>query len=204
MSRMLLRSVKKQGKCGSKFMYPLIKRDCHYLGLYGSHFAQEIQGNTAHAPYCHLSAVWLHHIFRYYLINGMVFGKKKLLNDKCVFWFFLLNLFETFLVRRIQRDIATNVKSLYVKYPLFLWGFNESWIFSKIFGKKAQIFNFTKILQVGAELFRADGQTDRQMDERTDGHADMTMVIVSFRNFANTPKSILLYFFTKSRHSVVV
>ena len=34
-------------------------------------------------PYCHLSPPWLHHVFRHYLTNGMIFGK-KLLNTKCV------------------------------------------------------------------------------------------------------------------------
>ena len=38
----------------------------------------------AHAPYFHLWPLWLHHIFRHYLINGTIFGK-KLLNIKCVF-----------------------------------------------------------------------------------------------------------------------
>jgi hypothetical protein len=37
-----------------------------------------------------------------------------------------------------------------------------------------------KIRPVGAELFRADGQTDRQ--------TDMTKRIVAFRNFANAPE----------------
>jgi hypothetical protein len=37
-------------------------------------------------PYCHLRPLWLHHIFRHYLINGTIFGK-KVLNIKCVFWF---------------------------------------------------------------------------------------------------------------------
>ena len=36
-------------------------------------------------PYCHLRPLWLHHVFRHYLINGTIFGK-KLLNIKCVFW----------------------------------------------------------------------------------------------------------------------
>jgi hypothetical protein len=39
-----------------------------------------------------------------------------------------------------------------------------------------------KIRVVGAELFHADGQTDRQ----TDRH--MTKVIVTFRSFANARK----------------
>jgi Fe-S-cluster formation regulator IscX/YfhJ len=37
-----------------------------------------------------------------------------------------------------------------------------------------------KILQVRAELFRADRRTDRQ--------TDMTKLIVAFRNFAKSPK----------------
>jgi len=43
---------------------------------------------------------------------------------------------------------------------------------------------FNKILKyicpVGEQLLHADGQTDRQ--------ADMTMLLVTFRNFANVPK----------------
>jgi len=38
-----------------------------------------------------------------------------------------------------------------------------------------------KIRPVGAELFYADGQTDKQ--------TGMTKLIVAFRNFANAPKS---------------
>jgi len=37
-----------------------------------------------------------------------------------------------------------------------------------------------KICPVGAKLFHADGQTDRQ--------TDMTKLIVLFHNFANLPK----------------
>jgi len=35
--------------------------------------------------YCRLWPVWPCHIFPHYLINGIIFGKKKLLNMKCVF-----------------------------------------------------------------------------------------------------------------------
>jgi hypothetical protein len=38
-----------------------------------------------------------------------------------------------------------------------------------------------KIRLMGAELFRADGETD--------GQTDMTKLIVVFRNFANAPKN---------------
>jgi hypothetical protein len=58
--------------------------------------------------YCHLWPVWPYHIFPHYFINGTIFGK-KLSNIKCVFWFSLQLVSETFLIlRRIQRDITIN------------------------------------------------------------------------------------------------
>jgi hypothetical protein len=73
-------------------------------------------------------------------------------------------LFEMFLILpRIQRDIVTNVKSLHVKYLLFLTDFNKTLIFLADFGKKLkyQIAIFIKICPVGAELSNADRQTNR-------------------------------------------
>ena len=48
----------------------------------------------------------------------------------------------------------------------------------QVFEKKAQISSFTVIGQVGAELFRADGQTN------------MMKLIVAFQNFGNAPKNV--------------
>jgi hypothetical protein len=45
--------------------------------------------------------------------------------------------------------------------------------------------NFMKICPVGAELFHAGGRTDRQTDRQT----EMTKLIVTIPNFANTPKN---------------
>ena len=60
-----------------------------------------------HAPY------WpapLYNIFPHYLINGTIFEKKKLLNTKCVFWFPLQLLSETFLIiKRNERDMIKHV-----------------------------------------------------------------------------------------------
>ena len=49
-------------------------------------------------PYYHLRPVWLRYIFLTlsYLINGTIFGE-NLLDIKCVFWFSLQVLYETFL-----------------------------------------------------------------------------------------------------------
>jgi len=54
-------------------------------------------------------------------------------------------------------------------------------LYRRTFKKNSQILNFTKIRPVGAGLFHADGQGDRQ--------TDMTKLIVCFRNFANAPKT---------------
>jgi hypothetical protein len=63
---------------------------------------------------------------------------------------------------------------LYVKYPLFLSDFNETWIFSTYIRKSPQISDFMKIRPVGAELFHADGRTD------------MTKLIVAFLQILGT------------------
>jgi hypothetical protein len=125
--------------------------------------------------YCHLWSVWLYRIFPYYLINGTIFGKKSL-NIKCVFWFSVQLLSETFLfLRRIQRDITINVHRSSCKVPLLLSDFNETWIFWTDFSENAQLSNFMKIRPVGGELFHADGRTD------------MTKLIVTFHKFAKAP-----------------
>jgi hypothetical protein len=113
-------------------------------------------------PYCHLRPLWLHQIFRHYVINGTIFGKKWL-NIKSVFWFPLQLLSKTFLIlRRIQRDIFINVKSLHVKYPLFS-DFNETSIFSTDFRKKKLKYQVSsKSVQWEPSCFmRTDGHTWR-------------------------------------------
>jgi len=46
--------------------------------------------------------------------------------------------------------------------------------------------NFVKISSVGAELFHADGRTDRR---DTDRRTDMTKLMAAFRNFIKAPKN---------------
>ena len=69
---------------------------------------------------------WVPHwaVTRYYLINSTIFGKKELLNIKCVFWFSLQLLLETFLIlRQIQLHIVINVEASPWKVPVILVGF---------------------------------------------------------------------------------
>jgi len=55
------------------------------------------------------------------------FRESKLLSTKCVFWFSLQLLSETFLsLRRIRRDVIISVIGLHVKYPFLLSEFNEN------------------------------------------------------------------------------
>jgi len=66
--------------------------------------------------------------------------------------------------------------NLHVKYPLFLSDFNVTWIFSTDSKNGPDISNVMRIRPMAAELFHADGRTDR--------HGELT---VAFRTFTNVP-----------------
>ena len=75
---------------------------------------------NAHAPYYHLWSAPLYSIFPRHLINRMII-EKKILNTKCVFWFSLQILSETFLILiRNERNMITNVHSSSRKVPVIL------------------------------------------------------------------------------------
>jgi hypothetical protein len=116
---------------------------------------------NAHAVYCHLWPAQLYSIFFLFLINSMIF---KLMNIWYVFWFSLQFLCETFLIPRIKlREIRSKMYiGLHVKYQPFFSDFNETWNFLDRFSKNTQIYNFTKIQPVRAELFHADRQTGQR------------------------------------------
>ena len=105
---------------------------CRGTGLCLRACSHTYSASNEHTPYC-LRPLWHPHIFRHYLINGAIFGKKSP-NIKCVFSFSLQLLCKTFLILELSRQIS---------------------------GKKAQISNFIKIRPVGARLFHTDWRTDR-------------------------------------------
>jgi hypothetical protein len=72
---------------------------------------------------------------------------------------------------------------LYVKYPLFMLDFNETWILTD-FRKTLKYQISLKSVQWEPSSIRADG--------RMAGQTDMTMLTVAFRNFANAPTKKLI------------
>jgi len=113
------------------------------------------------------------------------------LRIKCVVWFSLPILYETFLIlRRIQRGIITHVQTdIHIKYPLFLSDFNQNLIFFDRFSRNPQITIFIAIHPVRAELFHAERRTDEWTGGGTDGQTDIRRLTVVYRSFANTPKN---------------
>ena len=79
----------------------------------------------------------------------------------CIIWnikkVFLSEIF--LILGRFERDMTKMSIDLQVKYPLFWSDLNQTRIFWTDFQKKSS--NIIKILAVGTELLRVDGQTDR-------------------------------------------
>jgi hypothetical protein len=125
--------------------------------------ASVIRHAIAHVQCNHLWPDRLYRIFSYYLINGAIFWK-TLLNLKCIFWFFMLLLSETFLiVRRIYLGNIMYVLyiGLHEKYQLYLWAFKGTWIFFIIFGKILE-YQILLNLSSGSRVLPC-GWTDRQI-----------------------------------------
>jgi hypothetical protein len=104
--------------------------------------------------YCHLWPIWLNHIFPLYVLNGTIF-RQELLNIKCVFWFFLQFLSETFHILKIIHWAIVRVYRSSCKVPvmlLFLSDHIEAWIFSTDFEKILKYKMLWKIHPLGAKF----------------------------------------------------
>jgi hypothetical protein len=85
------------------------------------------------------------------------------------------------------------VKTSSCKVTVILFGFLGNLNILDRFSNTAQLPSFIKIRPVGAELFRAKGQTDRQTDGRTERQTDKPKLTVAFNNLANAPKDEKAY-----------
>ena len=137
-------------------------------------------------------SVCLYHIFPHYVKKGTIFGKKKLSVTKC-FWFPVKLSSETFpTLSSTERhtSMIPNVQytALHAKHLSFLSDFNENSFLDR-FSKHTLIPNLKKIHPSWAQLFHADGQTDRQ--------TDVMKLAVTYRNFANAPKTSISLVMTK-------
>ena len=103
------------------------------------------------------------------------FSWKKLLNKKCMVWFFRHLLYETFLILRTERDVITNAYRCLWRYELLSSYFKQlNWLI--IFSKHLQISNFIKI-HSGSRVVPC-GYTDGRTDGRTNTKPIMVFAIL--------------------------
>jgi len=104
-----------------------------------------------------------------YVISQMArFSKKTLSNIKRLFEFSLRLLPEIFLiVRRTERGTITDVLRFPRRVTVILERFSWNLNFLDTFSKNTLTSHFIKIRPVGAELFRVNGQTERQIEGQT-------------------------------------
>ena len=107
--------------------------------------------------------------------------RKKKLNIKCVFWLCLKLLSENFSFYEELSNIWSKMYIVHVKYPLFLFHFDETWISLTFFFENYSNINLMKILPMETESFHAERWTDT------------TKLAVTFRNFANAPKHVQVH-----------
>jgi len=127
---------------------------------------------NAQASYCHLWPVRLYSSFPTLSNKRHHFLTWKLLDIKRVFWFSVQFVSDTFrILRRTERDVIINVCWCLCKVLVILVKFQWSLNFLDRLSKNSQISNFLKNRSVRAELFHADGRTNRQMDRRDNANS---------------------------------
>ena len=113
--------------------------------------------------------------FSHIITKGHDFGKKTILNIKCVFWFSLQRLSDSFLIlRRIRRDTIINVHRLLRKVPFVRFSSNT---------------NYTRQIFEEYSNIKFEGNTCSESRAIPWGWTDsMTKVIVASRTFVNATK----------------
>ena len=122
---------------------------------------------------------WIFLLFSRYITNGTVVWKK--IEDSSWCFDFLYNFCLKISEKKIQRGII-NVIDLHVKYSLFLWDFDQTWIFWA---------DIRKILKY--KISRNSVPLEQSCSKRTDRHDEAYVVVT---NIANCHNSALTYLLT--------
>jgi hypothetical protein len=147
--------------CFSRKAISITYSECVFVAL-GIHHTMRVR----HIVICGLNAA-----LKYFstLSDKRSGFRIKLLNTKCVFWFSVQLLSETFLILGInQRDNIKNVHRSTCKVPVILVRFYETWIFSKGFRKtlKYQILWKSVEWETSCSM-RTDGGTDMHNEDNS-------------------------------------
>ena len=94
---------------------------------------------NAHAPYCHLWPAPLYSIFTAYLINGAIFEKKKVIEQKYLSWFFYSVCLKYFSFYEELSEIWLNTSSGTIILPVVLYGC-ETWSLTLREERKLRVF----------------------------------------------------------------
>ena len=124
--------------------------------------------------YCNLWPLWLHHVFRHFLINGTVFGKEVIGHKMCVL------IFSAAFVWNIS-DSEKNSASCYHKCENVFTSSTRCscQILMKFKFSGHMFWKFSNI------KFRENPSSGNRVVPC--GQTDMTSLIVAFGNFANAP-----------------
>jgi len=112
--------------------------------------------------YCYLWLIRLYHISPRYLINGTIFCKKVIKHKICFDFFY--KFFRThFSFNEEFSEILSQIYlGLHVEYPLFLSGFNDTWISSTDFRKTLKYQISRKSVQWEPSCSMRTWQPDRK------------------------------------------
>jgi hypothetical protein len=104
----------------------------------------------------------------FHIFSQTTWFKKNVTEHKMCVLIFSTNLSKKFLIlTRNERALIKYVYCSSCKVTFILVRFQWRLNFVNRFSKNPQITKFMKILLLGAELFRADGQTDRRKEANT-------------------------------------
>jgi hypothetical protein len=136
---------------------------CNYY--FECFFSLSYSARNAHVSYYTVTVACL--ALPYNLLHGIIFGVGgKVLNIKCVFWFYLYFCCPKYfsLLEGLFGVLSYTYIRFHVKCWLFFIDFNQTWIF-QIFEKKNWNTKFPKPLSVGSEFLYAGGRTYKKDDE---------------------------------------